>query len=64
MVMDYRLYQEIAQLGRKQDKHTFLMREPDGRVQGGGFPAYSRLPEAAVGQYSRRGGNLWVLHLS
>ena len=54
MVMDYRLYQEIAQLGRKQDKHTFLMRGPDGRmavckeVDSQLIPIYRKLQSANI----------------
>lgn len=54
MNMDYRLYQEIAQLGGKGDKCTFLMRGPDGRiavckqVDVQLIPVYHKLQEARV----------------
>lgn len=54
MSMDYRLYQEIAQLGKKGDKCTFLMRGPDGRmavckeVDAQIIPIYHKLQKAKV----------------
>lgn len=54
MNMDYRLYQEIAQLGKKGDKCTFLMRGPDGRIavckeiDSRLIPVYHKLQEAKV----------------
>lgn len=54
MNMDYRLYQEITQLGKKGDKCTFLMRGADGRIavckeiDSRLIPVYHKLQEAKV----------------
>lgn len=54
MNIDYRLYQEIAQLGKRGDKCTFLMRGPNGRlavckeVDSQLIPIYRKLQQAKV----------------